>query len=257
LAAAHTLLLAHGHAVDVLRSNAPKGRVGIVLNLTPVEPATQTDADLAAARTADGYHNRWFLDPLFGRGYPADLLERYAAHFQPPPEADLEVIAAPIDFLGVNYYRPMVVRAEPADRVLGFAGVPRTGEPVTQLGWIVRPKGLTQLLARVQRDYPVTSLAVTENGAAYADPPEADGRLHDPERTRYLAEHVFALGEAIQQGVPVTAYFVWSLLDNFEWAQGYSARFGVVSVDYATQRRIVKDSGRWYARLVAAQRGQG
>jgi beta-glucosidase len=252
LAAAHTLLLAHGRAVEILRSTSPGARVGIVLNPSHVEPATDDEGDVAAARRVDGYHNRWFLDPLYGRGYPADMLEHFAAHFAPPPAEDLLTIAAPTDFLGVNYYSPNRVRADPTDAFLGAQSVRRPDEAVTEMDWVVRPSGLTQLLLRLNRDYPIRSVAVTENGAAYADPPAVDGRLHDPERTQYLAGHVAAVGEALSDGVPVTAYFVWSLLDNFEWAQGFSKRFGVVYVDYATQRRILKDSGRWYRSLIAA-----
>ncbi len=254
LAASHTLLLAHGRAVEALRSTIPGARVGIVLNPTHVEPASDADADLAAARRVDGYHNRWFLDPLYGRGYPVDMLDHFADQFAPPPDEDLDEIAAPTDFLGVNYYRPTIARADPTDTFLGAASVQRPDEAVTVMDWIVRPSGLRQLLVRLDRDYPVGSLAVTENGAAYADAPPVDGRLHDPERTLYIADHVAAVGQAVDDGVPVMAYFAWSLLDNFEWAQGFSNRFGLVYVDYATQRRILKDSGRWYRGLIAEQR---
>jgi beta-glucosidase len=166
LRAAHVLLLGHGRAVSILRSVSPGARVGIVLNLTHVEPQTEGLHDVAAARRMDGYHNRWFLDPLYGRGYPADMLERFAQHVAPPPAADLLEIAAPTDFLGINYYQPIVVRADPTEAFLGARGVRPAGEPVTQMDWIVRPSGLGQLLGRVQRDYPVRSLAITENGAA-------------------------------------------------------------------------------------------
>jgi beta-glucosidase len=252
LAATHTLLLAHGRAVQILRSASPGARIGIVLNPSPVEPATDDPADVAAARRADGYYNRWFLDPLYGRGYPADMLEQFAPHFTPPPADDLRTIAAPTDFLGVNYYRPTTVRADPSDEFLGAASVQAPDEAVTQMDWIVRPSGLRDLLVRLHRDYPVGSLAVTENGAAYADPPAVDGQLQDPERTTYLAEHIAAVGEAIRAGVPVLAYFAWSFLDNFEWAQGYTNRFGLVHVDYTTQQRTLKNSARWYQRHIAA-----
>jgi beta-glucosidase len=255
LAAAHTLLLAHGRAMEVLRALAPRARLGIVLNPTTVEPASAREDDLAAARRADAYHNRWFLDPLFGRGYPADMLELVSGYFEPPSAADLRVIAAPIDVLGVNYYQPAIVRADAARGWLGFSEVRLAGAPVTGMDWVVRPDGLKQLLVRLHRDYSIQRLAVTENGAAYPDPPVLSGRLVDLERTRYIAEHIEAVGEAISEGVPVTGYFVWSLLDNFEWAHGYGKRFGVVHVDYATQRRTVKDSGHWYRRLIAAHRG--
>jgi beta-glucosidase len=252
LSAAHTLLLAHGRAVQVLRAVSPNAQVGIVLNLTTVEAASDDPADQAAAHRADAYHNRWFLDPLYGRGYPADLLERFAAYFEPSAADDLELIATPTDFLGVNYYRPTIVRADQTAPLLGTRSVVRADEPVTQMQWIVRPSGLTRLLVRLSQDYPVQRVAVTENGAAYADAPSPDGQLHDPERTRYIAEHVAALGQALAAGVPLTAYFVWSLLDNFEWAKGYSNRFGLVYVDFATQERLLKDSGRWYRSLVSS-----
>ncbi len=252
--AAHTLLLAHARAVNVLRSVSPGARVGIVLNPSPVEPASNTDADVAAARLADAYFNRWFLDPLFGRGYPADLLAVLGATFQAPPEAELREIAAPIDFLGVNYYRPTIVRASGSNGALGFNSVQPADEPVTEMQWVVRPSGLRDLLLRIHRDYPVREMAITENGAAYPDPPPVGGRVHDPERTRYLAGHIAAVGEAITAGAPVTGYFVWSFLDNFEWAQGYLNRFGLVYVDYASQQRTLKDSGRWYQRLIASHR---
>jgi beta-glucosidase len=251
LRAAHVLLLGHGRAVAVLRSVSPAARVGIVLNLTHVEPAADDLDDAAAARRIDGYHNRWFLDPLYGRGYPADMLEHFGQHVAPTGSADLAEIAAPTDFLGINYYQPIVVCADPTDVFLGARSARPPGEPVTQMGWVVRPSALVQLLGRVQREYPVRSLAITENGAAYLDAPPLDGRVRDPERTRYLAEHIAAVGQAIADGVPLVGYFAWSLLDNFEWAHGFSKRFGVVYVDYATQRRVLKDSGRWYRAMIA------
>src|SRR5579864_2915382 len=183
LAAAHTLLVAHGRAVDILRTHSPGARIGIVLDLTTTEPASQSEADVAAAQRADGYQNRWFLDPLFGRGYPTDMLSLVERFFDAPSDEDMRAIAAPIDYLGVNYYRPSIVRANPGDGFLEFAGLAETAEPVTQMGWIVRPSGLSDLLRRIYRDYGVSELAVTENGAAYLDPTVIDGRVHDPQRT--------------------------------------------------------------------------
>lgn len=252
LAATHTLLLAHGRAVEALRAASPGARIGIVLNPTHVDPATDAEPDVAAARRADGYYNRWFLDPLYGRGYPPDMLEHWREHFAPPSADDLRTIAAPTDFLGVNFYRPTTVKADPADAFLGASDVQDPNDRVTQMDWIVVPDGLRKLLVRLARDYPVRSLAVTENGAAYADPPAVDGQVHDPERTRYLAEHIAAAGQAIGDGVPLMAYFAWSFLDNFEWAQGYLNRFGLIHVDFPTQQRTLKDSGRWYRGLIAA-----
>ena len=252
LRAAHTLLLAHGRATQALRGIVTGARVGIVLNPTPVQPATPSEADAAAARRADGYFNRWFLDPLFGRGYPADMLEAVAPLFTPPSDSDLRSIGTHIDVLGINYYRPTVARAKPG-AYLGFEEAPPDAEPVTAMDWVVRPEGLRELLVRINHDYPVPPMAITENGAAYTDAAPTDGQLHDPERIRYLAGHVDAVAQAISAGVPVTGYFVWSFLDNFEWAWGYGSRFGLVHVDYATQQRTIKDSGRWYQRLIAQQ----
>jgi beta-glucosidase len=252
LAASHNLLVAHGRAVQVLRSTSPGARVGIVLNPAPVEAASDRESDVAAAQRVDGQRNRWFLDPLYGRGYPADLLEHFGARFEAPSAADLALIAAPTDFLGVNYYQPTIARADPTEPFLGASDVRPDRARLTDNDWLVHPSGLRALLARIAADYPVSQLFVTENGAAYADPPPDDGRVHDLERTRFLADHVAELGRAVEAGVPVSGYFVWSLLDNFEWARGFADRFGLVHVDYATQRRTLKESGRWYRSLIAA-----
>jgi beta-glucosidase len=256
LAASHTLLLAHGRAVQVLRATNAKARIGITLNPVPVEPASDHERDLAATRRLDGQRNRWFLDPLYGRGYPSDMLEHFGNQFAPPSTDDLALIAAPTDFLGVNYYEPNIARADDHEPFLRARTVQPEHAPLTDNAWVVRPSGLRQLLTRLARDYPVRQLAVTENGAAYNDPPPQDGRVADTARTRYLAGHVAELGRAIKAGVPVSGYFVWSFLDNFEWARGYADRFGLVHVDYATQRRTLKESGRWYRSLIAAARGQ-
>jgi len=257
LQASHTLLLAHGRAVEVLRATSPAAKVGISLNPSHVQAATNDAADLAAAVRFDGYLNRWFLDPLFGRGYPADMLAHYDGAFTPPPAADLEQIAAPIDFLGVNYYNPHLVRANRNEPLLGASTVRPTREAVTEMGWIVRPSGLRALLRRLATEYPVRSLYVTENGAAYTDPVPTDGRVADPERTRYVAEHLGAAADAIGDGVPLDGYFAWTLLDNFEWAWGYTRRFGLVHVDFATQQRTIKDSGHWYRQFIAEHRAAG
>ena len=250
LAASHTLLLGHGRAVEVLRTTSPGASVGIVLNPTHVEPASPNEEDVAAARRVDGFLNRWFLDPLYGRGYPSDMLEYFGEHFATPSASDLQLIATPIDIIGVNYYRPSIVRADSGSAFLDAADVLQPDDTVTQMGWLVQPRGLTQLLLRLHRDYPVKRLAITENGAAYADAAVLDGRVHDPERTHYLADHIAAAGQAVAAGVPLMGYFAWSFLDNLEWAKGYTNRFGLVYVDYPTQRRVLKDSGRWYRSLI-------
>jgi beta-glucosidase len=256
LAASHTLLLAHGKAVQIIRATCPDARVGITLNPVPVEPATLHERDVAAARRVDGQRNRWFLDPLYGRGYPADMLEHFGSLFEAPSPDDLALIATPTDWLGVNYYEPNVASADDSEPLLGARTIQRDDVRLTDNAWVIAPSGLRELLMRIAWDYPVHDLAVTENGAAYNDPPPQDGRIDDTERTHYIAGHVAELGEAIKAGVPVSGYFVWSLLDNFEWARGYGDRFGLVHVDYATQRRTLKESGRWYRSLIQAARGQ-
>jgi beta-glucosidase len=254
LAAAHHLLLGHGLATRAMRSQDPRGTYGITLNLAQVDPATPSSADAAAARRVDAVSNRVFLDPLFRGAYPSDLRQDVAAvtdmaFVRPGDEAE---IAAPLDVLGINYYRRTVVSATPGERPSAVwvgsedvAEVPQ-GLPVTSMDWEIDPSGLYDLLRRVAADYGPVPLYVTENGAAFADV-LADGTVADPDRVEYLDRHLRAAARAIEDGVDLRGYFVWSLLDNFEWAYGYSQRFGIVYVDYATQRRIPKDSAHWYA----------
>jgi beta-glucosidase len=238
VAAAHHLLLSHGWAVDVIRRDAPDAQVGIVLNLEHVDPATDSAADADAARELDGRANRWFLDPIFRGAYPSDLA------FRPPlRDGDLQAISAPIDFLGVNNYFRFVVRE-------GLEIVDPPGASRTSMGWEVHPDSLHRLLVRVARDYAPPSMYVTENGAAFEDVRVHDGSVHDPERTAFLETHVEAVGRALDDGAPIRGYFVWSFLDNFEWALGYSKRFGIVYVDYTTLERVPKDSFHWYAQRI-------
>jgi beta-glucosidase len=248
VAAAHHLLLAHGRAVEVLRGHGA-AEVGISLNLAPTYPASDSEADEEAARTADGFLNRWFLDPLFRGSYPEDLLGRFAP---PTREGDLEAIAAPLDFLGVNYYFRALVEAAP-DGALPTLVRPRVGE-LTATGWEVYPDGLAALLLRVHEDYAPCAIHITENGAAFGDVRGHDGSVRDPERQRYLETHLAAVAQAAEAGVPMRGYFVWSLLDNFEWAEGYRPRFGLVHVDYATLERVPKASFAWYRDTIAAHR---
>jgi beta-glucosidase len=246
VAAAHHLLLSHGWAVDVLRREVPGAEVGITLNLTHAEPATESDADADAARQVDAHMNRWFLDPLFRGEYPTDL--PYAPPVRP---GDLETIAAPLDFLGVNYYFRVLAEANGGDFPV-FAHVP--GATYTDMGWEVYPEGFYACLVRVARDYEPPAIYVTENGAAFADVRLHDGSVSDPERRDFLAGHLGAVQRAIAAGAPVQGYYVWSLLDNFEWAYGYAKRFGIVFVDYPTLARVPKESFHWYRDFIAAQR---
>jgi beta-glucosidase len=252
LAAAHHLLLSHGFAVEVLRRESPRSRVGITLDLYPMHPASGSDADREAARSEDGSRNRWFLDPVFRGSYPADTLERFAADLPVVADGDMATIAAPIDFLGVNHYTRTVVRAGPAGEP---EAVHVPGTEHTDMGWEVYPPGIRETLARVAGDYGPRAIYVTENGAAYTDVRRHDGAIADVERCSYLDGYIRAVGEAVRDGVPVRGYFVWSLLDNFEWAVGYQRRFGVVYVDYPTLERIPKQSFGWYRDLIARSHG--
>ncbi|MGQ9592966.1 MAG: GH1 family beta-glucosidase [Anaerolineae bacterium] len=250
--ATHHLLLAHGLAVPVLRENGDAAtQVGITLNLSPVHPASDRPADEEAARRYDGFLNRWFLDPLFRRRYPEDMLEMLGSALPDGYEEDLETIAVPVDFLGVNYYTRTVVADDPDSVVVETREVKPTGRPYTEMGWEVYPEGLYEILTRVHRDYAPPCIYITENGAAFADQVDAEGRVHDAQRVGFLREHIAQAHRALEEGVPLAGYFVWTLLDNFEWAYGYSKRFGIVYVDFATQERIVKDSGIWYRGVIA------
>jgi beta-glucosidase len=247
LAAVHHVLLGHGRAAEILRRRAD-ARVGISIDLVSLHAASDAEADLAATRAADGYRNRWFLDPVLKGEYPSDMVDTFAAWLPPVPDGDMRTIAAPLDFLGLNYYSRNTVRAGgPAH---AYATVPDVDAPHTAMGWEVYPDGLLELLLRLHEEYEVPSLAVTENGAAYDDARSPDGSVDDPERVEFLRDHVAAVARAVARGVPVEAYYVWSLLDNFEWAQGYSKRFGIVYVDYETLERVPKASYRWYRDLI-------
>ena len=235
----HHLLLSHGLALQALRAEGCRSRLGIVLNLSAVQPLSDSPEDLSAARLEDGLLARWYLDPLFHARYPDDVLGFLGADAPRTEAGDLQAIATPMDFLGLNYYSRTVVGAA------GHWDAAAAGREVTEMGWEVYPEGLTDVLVRLQRDYPVPPIYVTENGAAFADK-LTQGRVHDLRRIDYLARHIAAVRAAMHQGVPVAGYMVWSLLDNFEWACGYAKRFGIVHVDYTTQARSLKDSALWY-----------
>lgn len=255
LRASHHLLLSHGMSVSVIRENARNAEVGITLNLVPAIAASDSEADRDACRHFDGYFNRWFLDPLFGRHYPADMVSDYVDAGHLPPEgldfvrpADLDVIATTTDFIGINYYNREVVRSEKvpeAENETRKVFVAPDSEH-TDMGWEVHPDGLREILTRVDQTYQPGKIYVTENGASYGTRPDSTGRVHDVRRIQYLRDHLIAAHQAIEAGVPLAGYFAWSLLDNFEWAFGYAQRFGITWVDYQTQQRIPKDSALWY-----------
>jgi beta-glucosidase len=269
-AATHHLLLAHAKATEVLRQ-ATKAPVGITLNLAPKIPASESELDVAAARREDGALNRLYLDPLFKGEYPADVVEFAAANgaaFDAVEPGDLAAISQPLDFLGINYYFSSVVADEarlqqareagywvpPRSQFHGFGSV-SVGRPElerTAANWEVDPQGLTDLLVRLRDEYTKIPLYVTENGTAQHDYVGPDGAVHDAARARYLEQHLKAAKDALDRGVDLRGYFVWSLLDNFEWASGYSMRFGLVWVDYPTGRRLPKDSYTWYRKVIEA-----
>ena len=235
----HHLLLSHGLAVQAIRDSGSKAAAGIVLNMSPIHPLTNSADDIAAARLEDGLSLRWYMDPLCKGQYPADVLAHLAQDAPVIHADDMKIIQLPIDFIGINYYTRNVVGA-------GTTWSPAAnGAAVTDMGWEVYPAGLTELLMRLHRDYALPPLYITENGAAFPD------AIEDENRRQYLESHIAAVADAIRDGVDVRGYFVWSLLDNFEWASGYLKRFGIVHVDYATQTRTLKRSALWYQRLVS------
>ncbi|WP_019907310.1 GH1 family beta-glucosidase [Thermoanaerobacter indiensis] len=252
LIAAHHILLSHGEAVKAFREMNIKGsKIGITLNLTPAYPASEKEEDKLAAQYADGFSNRWFLDPIFKGNYPEDMVELYSkiiGEFDFIKEGDLETISVPIDFLGVNYYTRSIVKYD-EDSMLKAENVPGPGKR-TEMGWEISPESLYDLLKRLDREYTKLPMYITENGAAFKDEVTEDGRVHDDERIEYIKEHLKAAAKFIGEGGNLKGYFVWSLMDNFEWAHGYSKRFGIVYVDYETQKRILKDSALWYKEVI-------
>ena len=238
LQVAHHLLLSHGLSLRAIRTMGCRTPLGIVLNQSPIHAVSDSAEDTLRARIEDGMIIRWYMDALLLGRYPADILAHLGRDAPQVVAGDLELIRQPLDFLGVNYYtRAIAVEGERR---------PPPGTPVTDMGWEVFPPGLTELLVRLHRDYRLPPVYITENGAAYRDEPASDGRIHDAERIGFLRGHIAALADALETGVDVRGYFVWSLLDNFEWAEGLAKRFGIVRVDYDSGRRTPKDSALWY-----------
>ncbi len=254
LRAAHHMLLSHGRSAATIKEANSQSRVGVAVDCRPASPATASNEDLEATRHFDGFRNRWFFDPIFGRGYPVDMLGAYARLGRIDglnPEfivaGDLEEIATPIDFLGLNYYTTTVISAgeEEADEPLRTPG-PEQPEDTTEMGWLIDPDGLRDYLVYINERYEPRSIVITENGASYSTAPDGLGVVDDGRRIQYLDSHLNAVFEAIDLGAPVDGYFVWSLLDNLEWVAGYSQRFGLVWVDFETMERIRKKSFYWY-----------
>ena len=253
--ASHNLLRSHAEAVKVYRAEG-RHRVGIVVNLEPKYPASDDPEDRAAAQRADAYMNRQYLDPIFLGRYPEELGEIFGEAWPRWPADDLKQIRQPIDFLGVNYYTRSVTRFDRDAWLLQAARVPQKRATYTETGWEVFAQGLTDTLVWVTQRYGAPVTYVTENGAAFFDPPALEGdHLADPLRVDYLRKHITAVHAAMARGADVRGYFVWSLLDNFEWSLGYSKRFGIVHVDFETQKRTPKDSALFYAKVIASRGG--
>jgi beta-glucosidase len=261
--AGHHLLLSHGLAVPRLRAcSSPRGRVGIALNLMPVYATDDEPETREQVRAVDTLRNQWFLQPIFEGRYPETLFAALGVRAPSIAAGDMECIAAPLDFLGINYYERLVYRTPSLPATARHAlrhgrqaqqVVPVPGASYTQMGWEIYPQGLADVLQQVHAAYHPPSILVTENGAAFKEDDVPDGAIRDEQRLAFLRDHIQALARARQSGVPVRGYFAWTLLDNFEWADGYCQRFGLVAVDPRTLERRIKASGRWYSAFVRQQ----
>ncbi len=261
LQVSHHLLLSHGWSVPVIRQNSTEAEVGITLNINWNTPASSSQPDYEAYRHAEGLWFRWFLDPLYGRHYPADMISDFheQGHLSGDgmsyvKAGDLKTIAAPTDFLGLNYYTRFIIRnnsiPDSQNEPQTVFPAPKNNIDWTEMGWEVYPDGLFNVLSRLHFEYQVPKIYITENGCSYSDGPDRDGRIRDQRRISYLRDHFTAAHKALANGIPLSGYFVWSLMDNFEWAHGYAQRFGIVWIDSQTKERIPKDSARWYSQVM-------
>lgn len=253
LQVAHNVLVSHGRVIPVIRQRCPDAQVGIVLNLVTSYPATDSEADQIAAWQVHGRSNLWFIDPIAGHGYPPDIWQSYGSDVPQVEAGDMETIAAPLDFLGVNYYSRTVCH-DPSggdgSRILNQ----RSEIHLSGRGWEIYPNAMYDLLVWIRMAYNFKNIYLTENGASYHDVVSPDGKIHDALRVSYLYQHLAALLRSIEAGVPVRGYFCWSLLDNFEWAFGTSSRFGLAYTDFVTQKRTLKDSGIWFGKVAQANK---
>jgi beta-glucosidase len=252
LQAGHHVLLAHGKAVDIIRKNSPHAKVGIVLNMEPVYPASEKEVDRNAAWMLDRSFNHWFLNPLYGKGYPQAILDFYGDNAPEIGAGDYETITTRTDFLGVNYYQSVHGEYD-ANAPMNARRIMDDDAEKTDFGWNIYPQGLYDILKRIHTEIPdIPSLVVTENGASFHDTMSPDGSVKDLRRIRYLREHLKAVQKALKEGLPIDGYFVWSLMDNFEWRAGYKERFGVYFVDYENnQQRTIKESGKWFSHFIS------
>jgi beta-glucosidase len=255
LQVAHHVLLSHGFVVPVIRQAVGVGaQVGIAPNYSLVHANSSSDSDQAAKRRYDGFANRWFLDALAGGGYPQDMWDYYGANVPTIEQGDMEIIGAPLDFLGINYYYRLVVTDDPGGQIPEAADNRTRALNGTAFGWEIYPAGLFETLSHIYAEYPFPAFYITENGAAFFDEAVGDGEIHDTRRIAYLEKHLAQAARAIEAGIPLKGYFIRSLLDNFEWIEGTRPRFGLVYTDFPTQQRIVKQSGYWYRDVIAEQR---
>ena len=249
--ATHNLMRAHGRGVQAFRAEARKGQIGLVVNLEPKDPASDSQLDAAAAQRGDAYMNRQFLDPVFLGKYPDEMTDIFGVAWPEFPADDFNLIGQKIDFLGINYYTRGVVRDDPTALPVRIAYVRQPEHAYTETGWEMHPPSLTRTLLWVTERYGRIPLYITENGAAIYDAPHTiDGRVDDPLRVWYFREHIKAAHDAMTQGADLRGYFAWSLLDNYEWSLGFSKRFGIVHVNYATQERTPKASARYYSEII-------
>ena len=257
LKCAHHLNVSHGMAMPIIRENAPNAQVGITVNLCPAEPASDSEHDAEAMRKFDGFFNRWYLDPILRGTYPEDriadlvndgVLKNTTLPFVAP--GDMTIMQAPIDFLGLNYYSRGIIRSDSVAESDNDPILRVQDGPKTDMGWEVHPDSLRRILVRLKDEYAPKQIVITENGAAYPTGVSEDGRVHDEERIEYFRGHIAACSKAIEEGVPLTGYYAWSLMDNFEWAFGYEKRFGLIHVDYETLKRTPKESAYYYADII-------
>jgi len=251
LQVSHHLLLSHGKAVKAYREMGFGGKIGITLNMNPVYAASYRLEDMEAAKRFNAFHNRWFADPIFKGEYPEELIKWYEGKVKIPdimPD-DLKTISQPIDFLGINNYFSSFIKYDAKSWPLEALSVD-TGKDKTEMGWEINPEGIYDLLMYLHKEYKGIKILITENGAAFNDIVNREGKVEDDNRLDYLYRHLKQVHRAISDGVNVEGYYVWSLMDNFEWARGYSKRFGLIYVDYKTQRRIFKKSALWYKDVI-------